>query len=370
MPNVATPPDILYQKSRDDLLTWEDLRASSLFAGVPNFYAARNSQTLWGNFVEAVAQELARLDYLFAYEIVNKNPQYLTPADIRRRWAEALHVSGDYPTASQTDQDYKLMLMRLLPAYRQGATVAALNNIVQAYLGTQTANGVTIKELFDDSLEPTSSRNTVAVTANVGGTSPFASYININQLQYVANDLYVALSRGKPAHVGLRFEVLFGQADSMAAVIATFSDALTITFAATEKETTTMLVLAPSTDATPLGAYGETVGDVLSKYITATQYGALPYATFQAEYDGPDSNGNYMLDPANYADVALTSGPGITYTAWQALSPADQAAYTQGADGNYYPFTGEIQKGAGELGPDISGTNFIKSDKLQIIEVT
>ena len=88
-------PDLLYNKSREQLLPYEDARLNSLLQAVADFYVTRNDQSIWGNFLRGLAVELARLDYDYSYDLVNKDPSLLTPPDIRRRWAAPLYVSSN-----------------------------------------------------------------------------------------------------------------------------------------------------------------------------------------------------------------------------------------------------------------------------------
>src|SRR5258708_1722417 len=128
MANKNLPPDFLYLKSREDLLPFEDARFNSLIQAVANYYTTRNDQSTWGNFLRALAQELGQLDYGYAYDIVNKNPTFLTPPDIRRRWADPLYVSSNWPSPTQFDTDFKLMLIELIAAYHMGSTVTGIQD--------------------------------------------------------------------------------------------------------------------------------------------------------------------------------------------------------------------------------------------------
>src|SRR5271154_1019728 len=139
-------PDLLYEKSREQLLPYEDARLNSLLQAVADFYVTRNDQSIWGNFLRALAVELARLDYDYSYDLVNKDPSLLTPPDIRRRWAASLFVSSNWPSANQFDVQYKQMLVELLQAYRMGTTVAAIQDVIFAYTGLQ----IQVVELYKE----------------------------------------------------------------------------------------------------------------------------------------------------------------------------------------------------------------------------
>src|SRR5271163_637848 len=128
-------PDLLYQKTREQLLPYEDARLNSLLQAVADFYVTRNDQSIWGNFLRGLAIELAKLDYDYSYDLVNKDPSLLTPPDIRRRWAAPLYISGNSPSPSQFDTQYKQMLVSLLTAYKEGITVEAIQDVILAYTG-------------------------------------------------------------------------------------------------------------------------------------------------------------------------------------------------------------------------------------------
>jgi hypothetical protein len=68
-----------------------------------NYYTMRNDQSIWGSFLRAVAIELARIEYMYSYDVVAKNPQYLTPPDIKREYANPLFVTGNFQQLSQFD---------------------------------------------------------------------------------------------------------------------------------------------------------------------------------------------------------------------------------------------------------------------------
>lgn len=100
---VITQEDQYYLKSRELLLPYEDARYQSLINAMANFYTMRNDQSIWGSFLRAVSMELARIEYMYSYDIVAKNPQYLTPPDIKREYADPLFVTGNFQQLSQFD---------------------------------------------------------------------------------------------------------------------------------------------------------------------------------------------------------------------------------------------------------------------------
>jgi hypothetical protein len=203
-----TQPDLLYVRSREDLLQYEDARMNSLLQAMANFYTTRNDQSTWGNFLRALAIELAKLDYAYSYDIVNSNPGYLTPPDIKRRWADPLYVSSNWPSPAQFDLAYKAMLVELIAAYRQGSTVAGIQAVIFAYTGIN----IQVQELYKDigdGVFDQSDRNSIKVSVSVGANS-LDQVTSLTQLQQIVQSLYGAIDLAKPAHVGLEFTTIFG----------------------------------------------------------------------------------------------------------------------------------------------------------------
>lgn len=213
---TPTPPDVFYLRSREDLLQYEDARFNSLIQAVANYYLVENDQSIWGDFLRAYAQELARLDYDYSYDIVAKNPAFLTPPDIKRRFAASLYINRLYPTLDpvQYDLDYKAMLVALIPAYFMGATVASLEAIIKAYTGL-TITVVELYKFIGQGFFDQSDRNAITVSVDVGGTNPLDDITQLNQLQAITNALYGAIDLGKPAHVGLEFKTVFATGENM-----------------------------------------------------------------------------------------------------------------------------------------------------------
>lgn len=202
------PPDFLYLRSREDLLLYEDARLNSLLQAMANFYTTRNDQSLWGNFLRALAIELAKLDYNYSYDIVGKNPSYLTPPDIKRRWADPLYVSANWPSPTQFDLAYKTMLVELIAAYQMGATVDSIEAVIFAYTGIH----IIVQELYKEignGVYDQSDRNSIKVSVNVGNNS-LTEITSLTQLQQIIQSLYGAIDLAKPAHVGLEFTTVFG----------------------------------------------------------------------------------------------------------------------------------------------------------------
>ena len=100
---VVTQEDQYYLRSREELLQYEDARFQSLINAMTNYYTTANDQSEWGAFLRAVAMELARIEYMYSYYIVSKDPQYLTPPDIKREYSNPLFVTGTFQQNAQFD---------------------------------------------------------------------------------------------------------------------------------------------------------------------------------------------------------------------------------------------------------------------------
>jgi hypothetical protein len=210
---MSNVPDELYTRSREELLDYEDSRYSSLIQAVANFYTIRNDQSLWGAFLRALAIELAKLEYAYAYDVVGKDPTYLTPPDAKRRWADPLFISRNYPTKDQFDRDFKSMIVDLIKAYRKGCTVEAISEVLLAYTGKT----IEVQELYKQIgvFYDESARNTLKIDIKVGGPDPLSDIENLNQLSQVTQSLFGALYLAKPAHVGLLLSLVFGSDEGL-----------------------------------------------------------------------------------------------------------------------------------------------------------
>jgi hypothetical protein len=215
-------PDELYLQPRENLLPYEDARFNSLIQSVANFYMTRNDQSTWGNCLRAVAMELSRLEYYYAYDLINKVPSYLTPPDIRRRWADPCYVSSYWPSPTQFDLDFKTMLVDLIAAYRLGSTVVSIQDVIFAYTGIN----IVVEELYKfigDGFYDQSDRNAIKVSVNVGnvgGLNSLQDITNLVQLQSIVQSLYGAIDLAKAAHVGLEFTTVFGEGEDLDCLIS------------------------------------------------------------------------------------------------------------------------------------------------------
>src|SRR5277367_6516968 len=214
-------PDLLYLRSREDLLRYEDARFNSLIQAVADFYSTRNDQSIWGNFLRALAIELAKLDYDYSYDLVNKDPSLLTPPDIRRRWAAPLYVSSNWPAPGQFDTQYKEMLVQLIDAYRMGTTVEAIQDVIEAYTGINI-QVIELYKLIGNGIYDESDRNAISVSVQVGGagSNPLTTVTSLSQLQLIVQSLYNAIALAKPAHVGLEFTTIFGEGETLDCILS------------------------------------------------------------------------------------------------------------------------------------------------------
>jgi len=214
-------PDLLYLRSREDLLRYEDARFNSLIQTVADFYATRNDQSIWGNFIRALAIELSKLDYDYSYDLVNKDPSLLTPPDIRRRWAAPLYISSSWPSPQQFDTQYKEMLVQLISAYQEGTTVKAIHDVILAYTGI-SVNVVELYKQIGNGVFDQSDRNAISVAVQVGGSgsNPLTTVTSLLQLQTIIQSLYNAIALAKPAHVGLEFTTIFGEGEDLQCILS------------------------------------------------------------------------------------------------------------------------------------------------------
>jgi hypothetical protein len=203
-----------YDKSRQDLIQYEDSEFARLIANVPNFYLSKNDQTIWGAHLRSIAKELGRLEYYHAYDIVGKDMRYLTPADVRRQWGDPLFINKNYPSTLQYDLDYKNLAMALQKAFTQGATVESISEVLTAYTGQK----VKVDELFKEigKTADISDRNRIRVSVRgVGFTNTENVNESVAKLQSITSDLYGAIDKAKPAHIGVDLLVTIGPAENI-----------------------------------------------------------------------------------------------------------------------------------------------------------
>lgn len=240
---MSIHPDIVYDKSRLDLIAFEDIEFSRLISNIPNYYLGPNEEPIYGAILKAIAVEMGRLEYDLNYDIVSRNPQYLTPSDIRRRWESAVHLNKNYPTKKQYDRDYRKLVIDLMKAYRQGARIKTIQDVVKAYTGFES----TVIELFTrigDRFYDESDRNSI----NVSVATPSDNLSDT--IQIVTRDLSTAINLAKPAHVGINLAALFQESpDDLDTFITDITDELRIFVKLSEEEPLeNPFILAPFED--------------------------------------------------------------------------------------------------------------------------
>lgn len=343
---MAVQPDILYLRSREDLLAYEDARANSLFSGMPNCYAPLTDYAVWGAFTRALAQELARIEYMYSYDLVALNPQYLTPPDIKRRFAAPLYINSSYPNASQSDQAYKAMLAALIPAYQQGTTLAAIQAVVEAYTG-QAIEVQELYRLIDNETVFDYQRNILRLSVPSVLANPLSAIQAAGWMQTISQDLYTAIDLAKPAHIGLDYSVLFGDTENFGAIVTGVTDVFAPMFVGVEASPLpSIFTEAPYLDEgspdTPLAAFGKLASLYFAHDISAAQYATLQSTAFQAEYaENPD--GSYSLSPSCYNDVVIEDSTGSV--------------------------TGAISKAQGVLAPQLVTSWEIAGDAVVLFEL-
>lgn len=251
---MAVSPDRLYEKQREQLLPYEDARFAALTAGVPDYYGPQPTDyTLYGSLLRAVAMELARLDYDYSYDIVSLEPQYLTPPDVKRRWAAPLFLGKSYPNPSQFDIDFRNTVVGLLQAYPGGSTLETLEAIVEALTG-QSVPVLELYKLIGNGIYNDSDRNTLAITMDVSaltGTNPLAGMVAADKLATLAQSLSTAIDLAKPAHVGFNFTMTFGSGEDFSSRIHGITDQLTLIYNGVEAAPLPQVFTeAPQEDAT------------------------------------------------------------------------------------------------------------------------
>lgn len=301
--------DVEYLKQREALLPYEDARFSSLMASVPDYYPTQNDYTLYGSFLRALAEELARLEYMYSYDIVSRNPSYLTPPDMRRRWADPLFIDKSYPTSTQMDVEYRNMLAALLLAYPEGSKLTTLEAIIQAYTGTN----VVVQELYKligNGVYTESDHNVISVIIDVSmDPNPLEGTQSTSYISNLSVDLYSALDLAKPAHIGMDFTLTFGVGEDLSSlthgIIDTFSYILDRSDGIPLPDVFTVSPFEdPDSPHTELSAYGKLVGDYFAPTITEDQYTALMSDDFRAEYT-ENGQGGYSLLPGAEQDVIV-----------------------------------------------------------------
>ena len=227
---MTRPADDVYAKTATDLYSYEMAAFSALRSFVPNYYRDSKDNTMWGHILRVVAKQMARLDYQTGYLVRGADPAMLTPADLLRQYGGPLHLNRNYPGKTQTDAAFKTMVLKLLEAYRLGATSTAIEKVIEAYTGktyTVTELFKSIGEFYDQS-----DRNSIQVGIQLSQGSTAKTVSDVARAKDIVADLYTAIDLAKPAHVGLNLTTLLSEVPET--IILNIQDSLRITMLLTE----------------------------------------------------------------------------------------------------------------------------------------
>lgn len=254
---MGLPADVIYRRSEVDLEELERTSFRILRNSIPDYYRDGRDDTLSGRVLRSAARLLAQADYQNQYLLAGIDPSCLTPADLLRQYGKLLGLNRNYPGKTQYDLDFKDMVLKLLAAYRLGATAKSLKLVLEAYTGTS----YTLEELFK-SITPggdISDRNAIRVGLGVSsGSEGFTDAVvrDIAKVADTVKDLYAAIDLAKPAHIGINLTTTLR--DDAERIALGISDDLTITVLFEEAEPGDLLLYeAPfmnvSTPRTGLG---------------------------------------------------------------------------------------------------------------------
>ena len=241
--------DTVYAKSRTDLDQFERAAFAALRSFVPNFFKDGRDDTIWGQHLRGIATQMARIDFQTHYLVHGADPAYLTPADLLRRYAAPLHLNRNYPGTTQLDADFKVMVLKLLAAYRMGATAKSIEEVIRAYTG----ESYIVEELFKDigGFYDQSDRNAIRIGVKLTQGSQVKAITDVSRVRDLVTDLYTAIDLAKPAHVGVNLTTVMEEDPDP--IILAITDDLRITILMQEGEPLDpMLSQAPFFDpATP-----------------------------------------------------------------------------------------------------------------------
>jgi hypothetical protein len=226
---VTLQADASYAKSRVELENFELAAFAALRAFVPNFYKDGREDTLFGAHLRNVAVPMAQLDFRSHYNVHGSNPALLNSADLLRRFGGPLFLNRNYPGKTQYDLDFKAMVLKLLDAYRHGATTAAIEKVIEAFTGENYG----VEELFKSigTYYDVSDRHAIRIGVRVaqaqeGITTNIAN--DVARVRDLVVDLYDAIDLCKPAHVGINLTTVMGLDEDIAAKVAELTDELRI----------------------------------------------------------------------------------------------------------------------------------------------
>ena len=212
---MSLPADVVYRRSEVELEGLERASFQVMRNSVPDYYRDGRDDTLRGRALRAAARLMAQADFQTQYLLAGIDPSCLTPADLLRQYGKLLGLNRNYPGKTQYDLDFKDMVLKLLAAYRLGATAESIRLVLEAYTGT----AFTLEELFQG-ITPggdISDRNAIRVGLGVGSTGINGDAVrDISRVADTVKDLYTAIDLAKPAHVGINLTtVLRDDADQI-----------------------------------------------------------------------------------------------------------------------------------------------------------
>lgn len=158
-----TRADIPYTPDRIGLLPYEDRIFNAFVAAIPDYYTHPNDQSTFGKMLRSFAKEQARLEYSYQASMLAHSQRFQSPPDLKRNYAQLLHVDRKFPYAGSSDLDYRTMILKLIEAYAQGATPAGMRAVIDAYTSYPTVVQEGFKRIADGTGD-VSDRNTLYVS--------------------------------------------------------------------------------------------------------------------------------------------------------------------------------------------------------------
>lgn len=226
-------PDQVYDRSNYDLLPFEKMELYNLFSYVPNYYLTPTESTLFGSILKSIAHELGRLEYKVNYYLVAKDPQYLTPSDVKRVFEDLAKINKEYPKSDQYDLRYKDMVNSIVDASLKGTKKTSIEEVISAYTGKP----VTIRELYKEvgnGIYDISYKNSIEIKIESDSSDSI-----------ITNDLVNSIMLIKPAHIGINLSNVFDEGPDIIAS-ENIDDSLSITMKISETDQLeTEFVVAP-----------------------------------------------------------------------------------------------------------------------------